>query len=118
MRTSASSSPRGDGVGDGAEVRAFAGAEDAELQHVAISRWCAVVDLPGTSGRMRISAPASCSAAALAGVEASDRVIAALRINLRADGADEIRHALGVEDGDEIHARERGEHLGAVAPRN
>ncbi len=55
-----------DRVGDRAEVRALAGTEDAELQHW-LRRKVAVVDLPGTSGRMRNSAPASCNAATSSG---------------------------------------------------
>jgi len=51
---------------------------------------------------------------ALLWIERFHSVVATLGINVRADGTDEARGALVIEDDHRIHGAQRGEDLGAV----
>ena len=108
---------------NGLEVRAGAGAENADLERAVGLGGAAAAEAAqghrGGAGRcdgedLDLGADLL-EGGLLLGVEGVDGVVSALDVDMGADGPDELGDALLAEDGDAVDAAEPAEDLGAVA---
>ncbi len=112
----------GDGVENGAEIRAFARAEQAEAQPAAGAVAGEALDGAGCRPARHQRQDADLGAGgvqrgALFGVQRIDGVIAALGVDVRPDRLDEPGGALVAEDHHGVDRAQRGHDLGSVVLR-